>query len=659
MRAGSVPESSKPGTWEVTWKATKKYLSMKVLRVLQGGGFSRRMSRRAALKQSYKLDLRAYAGALGIVLPPDRDLIDGEELIFERALRPIFFKLGYESDDLFPKPSYTPEIVGERREVDWGIYRYDVVSREGGFIPLFGMVVDVKGHGIDLTNRLEEKLAGYCALFDSKCGILANDRDLIALTPTRGAADWEYLSRIPSKAELMGDLTVRPTYTLSDKIFARRIASVEDMDESVIEKIADDCNDIIRRRKGMWGKKRQYEFSKLLLLRIQDEREYVEGLKDELEITFEGIRNLRERGIDITAHLNTLFRGLVSKIGIFPPDEKIELNDGVIEETVQRLDVHPLWLKKLEILGQVFERFLMNTMTGRELGEFFTPRSLVNLTVGMVNPTYGERILDPACGTGGFLIYSLYHVLSKDSETSRACEFYGIEIDEDTHKLAKINSYLHNDSHKNIIRADSLDPTQAPLFLTDALRDPTRQGFDCILTNPPFGATGRNRIPSDTMKTFSEGWGEMGIDNFFECAASGRDVIPQSAFLELCIKSLKKPDEPLRGGRLGTIIDFGILSNVRNEEPLTRRVIRRETILEAVIGLPKGSFKMYGSNVIPCILVLRRRHESEKQGSVFRTDIRKIGYVPGATRFRPDSDEHIKAVLVSWNKWTHIRGTRT
>lgn len=618
------------------------------------------MSSRTTLRRNLKLDIRAYASSIGVTLPPPQDLIDSEELVFEKALRPIFLRLGYDPSDFVPKPSYTPEIVGERRETDWGIYRYDTVSLSGKFIALFGMVVDVKKHGESLTDRFVEKLAGYCALFDSKYGILANDIELIVIKPTKGVVVWDFLPKIPAKGELLTELKIRPTYTSSDKVFAVRIASVADIDERVIEKIVTDCNNIIRRRKGMWGKERQYEFSKLLLLRIQDEREFVEGLKSELDITNEKIKNLKPRNINIQSYVNSLFQPIATKAGIFPSTERIELNDGVIEETVEVLDVHALWLRRMEILGQVYERFLMQTMTGRELGEYFTPRSLVNLTVEMVDPTHGQNILDPACGTGGFLIYSLYHVASKPNNSKKVqpSRFFGIEIDEYTHRLAKINSWLHNDSHENIMKADSLDPKQAPPFLIDALRSPEQDGFENILTNPPFGATGKNRIPAENIRSYTEGWKSINVDRLFECSINENGAIPQVAFLELCIKALKKPDEPLKGGRLGTIIDFGIFSNIRAEEPLVRRIIRREAVIEAIVGLPKGAFKMYASNVIPCILILRRKHDSENQGAIFRTEIQKIGYVPGATRFRPDSDEHIGMVIKAWKKWSKTKGIR-
>jgi type I restriction enzyme M protein len=618
------------------------------------------LSNSTALKRIQKIDIRAYVQSLGATLPLPQDVIDGEELIFERILRPAFLKLGYESSDLTPKPSLTAEIIGERREVDWGVYNYESILQGERFAGLYGIVVDVKKHGVELDQRLVEKVAGYCALFNSKYGVLANDEGLVILKPTKGVIDWDYLTTIPIKSDLVTELQGRgrPTYSVSDRIQGIRYSTL-DLDEKIIEGIVTDCNNIIRRRKGLWGKERQYEFSKLLLLRIQDEREFIEGDKNSLQITYEEIRNLSERGVNLHNYVNSLFQPLAQRSGIFPANEQINLNDGVIEETIQVLDVHALWLKRIEILGQVYERFLMRTMTGKELGEYFTPRSLVNLTVDMVDPTFGQKILDPACGTGGFLVYSLLHIQAKEAEGKKAkpCKFYGIEIDEYTQRLSKINSWLHNDSHENIIKANSRDPKQTPPFLIDALRNPERDGFECILTNPPFGATGKNRIGQDEMRTDTENWKSMGV-NLFECGATGKGAIPQVAFLELCVKALKKPTEPLKGGRLGTVIDVGIFNNIRSEEPLARRILRRETIIEAIIGLPNGSFKMYASNVIPAILILRRKHDSEKQGAIFRADIQKIGYIPSATRFRLNSNEHIDQLIPIWNKWSKSKGIR-
>lgn len=604
------------------------------------------------------IDLHAYTKTLGVTLPRPTEFVGSEELVFEKAIRPILLSLSYDSTDFYPKPSTTHPIIGKTRESDWGIYKYSTLEQEGKLISLFGMVIDVKAHNVKLTQDMLGKLSGYCALSGSKFGILANDKDLIVIKPTNGIVEWDHLDHIPTKDELKKALKILPKYSSSDKIFAKRITSFVTIDEKIIEQIAIDCNNIIRRRKGLQTKDRLYEFSKLLLLRIQDERDFVEGKKKQLDITYEALKDLKSRKIDIQKHVNILFNAVANKSEIFSEDERIELNDGVIEETVRVLDVHALWLKKIEILGQVYEKFLMHTMTGRELGEYFTPRTLVDLTVQMVDPNHGDKILDPSCGTGGFLINSLFYINSKPNGKANASEFYGIDIDDYTHKLAKINSWLHNDSHKNIYRADSLDPKHAPAILIDALRNPEEDGIDVILTNPPFGATGKNKYEPETIEEFSKNWGSLGID-LFECGVNQKGLIPQIAFIELCVKALKKPKKLGKGGRLGTIIDFGIFSNTRNEEPAVRKILRRDTIIEAIIGLPKGSFKMYGSNVIPCILVLRRKSENEDQGPIFRAELSKIGYVPGATRYRIDSDDDIIKVKEYWDKWSKSKGIRS
>ena len=141
------------------------------------------------------------------------------------------------------------------------------------------------------------------------------------------------------------------------------------------------------------------------------------------------------------------------------------------------------------------------------------------------------------------------------------------------------------------------------------------------------------------------------------------DVQPRSLFIEACIKALKKPEKPKEGGILAIVMDNGTLSNIQKEEPLVRRLIRRECIIEAVIGLPKGTFKPYGSNVIPSILLLRRKFKGkwrgeyfeEQQEPIFRVEIYKIGFVPAMTRYRIDSDRDIHTVVEYWRKWRSRR----
>jgi type I restriction-modification system DNA methylase subunit len=96
-----------------------------------------------------------------------------------------------------------------------------------------------------------------------------------------------------------------------------------------------------------------------------------------------------------------------------------------------------------------------------------------------------------------------------------------------------------------------------------------------------------------------------------------------------------------------------LLSNVQKEEPVIRAIIRRECIIEAVIGMPKGTFKPYGSNVIPDFVILRRRHPNEEQGPIFRADVLKIGLVPGMGSYKEASEADLKELISQWNEWVN------
>ncbi|GEM_PF-3140046 len=620
----------------------------------------------AAIRPRQSIAASKYFAKLGLTFPTPSHLVGHEEVVAQQVLFPLLTKLGYDTTkDLQPKPSLEHAIVGERREADYGILPYATVPRNSKLMKLFGMVADVKKFKEALTPQMEEKLAGYCALFGALYGILTNGEELVVVKPVRGAVDWDYVNEIPNRTRLANEsrgYSSGTQYTESDLIYATRIVSIPDtLDEKTIEKVAIDCHNIIRRRSGMQVPERLYEFSKLFLLRILDEREYVEGNKKELNITYKNILELKEKKVDIKAYVNKRFSDVAKKLEIFDEKERISLDEGVIEETIQVLDVHALWLRKMDILAQIYEKFLINTMTGQELGQFFTPRTIVNLMVKMVDPDHGQRILDPSCGMAGFLLYSLFHVMQKvpEKRDAVACEFYGIEIDDSTAKLAKINSWLHQDSHKNITRANSFDPAQAPEFLIDAIKEPSESGFDIILTNPPFGSKGKNRYEAETLQIYAEGWAKKGI-TLFECASGSegyRSCGAQSLFLELCIKALRKPHEKSKNGkasvgRLCTVIDYGILSNTQKEEPEIRKLIRRDTIIEAVISLPKGTFKVYGSNVVPCILLLKRKaNDEEEQSQIFRADVHKIGFVPAVDRYRVESDADLTTVEQYWQKW--------
>jgi len=582
-----------------------------------------------------------------------------EDNVGENVLIPIFNALGFDvknEDEVKRKPRLSHIIISKSGlEPDYGILKYGE-TKDGS--PLFGMVADSKRYKSELTYEMEQKLAGYCGLTGGVIGVLTNGEKIIVIKPIRGVVEWVYLDKIPSKAELHKELAGKIEYKPADITYAKRV--VQEINEEIMEEIAEKCHNIIRSRKGLAVPERLYEFSKLIVARIVDERRYKEKLQTELLITAENVKAMKSKRQTIKDYIKNILNSIRAEIGIFKVDESVNLDDDIVEQIIEYLDDYQLWSEKMDVLGHVYEKFLMNTMTGRELGGYFTPRPFVELVVKMVEPSLDKTILDVACGSGGFLISPLMYLKNKhniqDKETVKriASNFYGIDVFLDIVKLSQINLWLHGDCHDNVYRADSLDLyNETPIFILNALKNPQENGFDFILTNPPYGAEEGNKLTKERLETINQKWSKEGI-NLYECAYGSKGIFslqPQVPFIELSIKLLKKPIRQGEGGKLGIVIDNGILSNIIQEAPTIRNIIKKYCIIEAVIGLPKGSFKAYGSNVIPEILILRRKHESEEQGPIFRAEAKKIGLVPSQSHYVKDSDEDLTRIYDLWMKW--------
>jgi type I restriction enzyme M protein len=185
------------------------------------------------------------------------------------------------------------------------------------------------------------------------------------------------------------------------------------IDPKEFARVFDQCHDIIRTQRGLDARSRLYEMCKLILVKLYEEEREEQGKEN--RFTMRSIENAERLGTDAATFINRSFEELKTQKlkGLFDPEEKIELKAHTIKEIVELLEIYSLRKTREDVLGVAFETFLRGMMTGKELGEFFTPREVVEFMVKLVDPQIGETILDPACGTGGFLIWSFFHVLDK------------------------------------------------------------------------------------------------------------------------------------------------------------------------------------------------------------------------------------------------------
>ena len=223
-----------------------------------------------------------------------------------------------------------------------------------------------------------------------------------------------------------------------------------------------------------------------------------------------------------------------------------------------------------------------------------------------------NRVLDPACGSGGFLLYAMEHI---QREASRYYEegtpehkshwhnfaekyLFGIEVNDAIARVAKMNMILHDDGHSNVIGNDALIDFDK---LYDQNRGFEKESFDIILTNPPFGANIKKEE-------------KLYLDDY-ELGKKRKSQKTEILFLERCFDFLKWGT-----GKLAIILPDGILNN--SSLQYVRDYIEQHFQILAVVSLPQIAFKHYKAGVKPSILFLQKF--SEEEYSLYQASIHQI-----------------------------------
>ena len=343
------------------------------------------------------------------------------------------------------------------------------------------------------------------------------------------------------------------------------------------------------------------------------EQRHAEGVENPINDMFIQLRREIEKDI-----------GLRRKKRIFTKDEELGLRPDTVLDIVRRLEHVDLFGIDEDLNGRLFETFLNATMRGRDLGQFFTPRSVVKMMTEVaslrVTREHQDRVIDGCCGSGGFLIEVLTvmraNVRKNESlstnekndlieRVANDC-IYGIDFGKDPPlaRIARINMYLHGDGGSKIYYADGLDKV-----LDDgAMEDPeviqnmgelrsalVDNQFDVVLTNPPFSMTkeAKNTSERRVLEQYS-------LAKRSETTSSIRPSLRSSVmFLERYCGVLRP------GGRFITVIDETLLSSAAFG--YVRDFIRNRFLIRAIISLPGDTFRRSGSRVKTSVLVLAKK----------------------------------------------------
>jgi type I restriction enzyme M protein len=273
---------------------------------------------------------------------------------------------------------------------------------------------------------------------------------------------------------------------------------------------------------------------------------------------------------------------------------KARLPDSLLRDLVEHFSGKNLSARNVpdDMLGDAYEYLIKKfaDKSRKSAGEFFTPRSVVELMINILNPQPGETIYDPSCGSGGMLIESVKHVKEEGGDPRLLFgRIYGQEKNLNTASIARMNLILHGMEDFSIATADTL---REPQFVQ---RD-TLMTFDCVIANPPFSL---------------KSWGE----DQWEHDRWGRNVAgtPPAAngdwaWLQHMITSMSAGT-----GRMAVVLPLGALFRGQSEGRIRSAVLDMD-IIDTVIELGPNLF--YGTQIPACIVVARSHKPKNRKGTV-------------------------------------------
>jgi type I restriction enzyme M protein len=455
-----------------------------------------------------------------------------------------------------------------------------------------------------------------------------------------------------------------PHADASDKEVEALIAKLKVFKEDEFADLLHQCHNVIRNREKLDPAAAFDEIAKILFVKVYVERQ---------------MREFRRRTNLFTADildqqvcsdpLNNLFtntKKFYKADQLFDEDEEINLKPATGREIVKKLERYNLSDTSEDIKGIAFERFLGRTFRG-EIGQFFTPRTIVEFMIRMVEPKEGDIICDPASGSGGFLIrffeivrqliladadrqYQEYkaRVEKKDVSDAKKAQLlrdkydeiqqtidqknegsrlwnlanrciFGTDANDRMARTSKMNMIMHGDGHGGVHHHDGFINVNG-IF---------EGRFDIVLTNPPFGA---NVEPGDTIlepevevepavyKQYKEEYGDLYVDavervralkgkpiaSLFELPKGEEaKVKTEILFIERCLALLKP------GGRLGIVLPEGVFNNPSLD--YVRRFCEDRAFIRAVVSLPQETFLSSGASVKASLLFMQKFTLAEKR----------------------------------------------
>lgn len=356
------------------------------------------------------------------------------------------------------------------------------------------------------------------------------------------------------------------------------------------------------------------EFVKILFIKIFDESKNL----NQFNISSEEWNEMKtgKTTLSINDRINNLFEQTKQEYqDIFDIDDKIRISTIALGFTINKIQGISLLNSSQDAKGLAFQKFLSHhEKDGR--GQFFTPEPVIDFCVEMMQPKPNEKIIDPACGSGGFLMSALKYLQKNytdiDTKSIVSENIFGADINKSIARIAKMKLLLEVNGKTNILCTNTLEDLDGlKLSLSNS------KGFDLVLANPPFGAKITN--PS-TLTKFDLGHKWTNHDKEYHKTKS---VYPnQNAeilFIERCLQLLNE------GGRMAIVLPNGNFENPSLE--YLRYYIKLKTKILAIVNLPQETFIPFGTGVKTSLLFLQKDTPNlVREYPIFFGRVTKLGY---------------------------------
>jgi len=427
----------------------------------------------------------------------------------------------------------------------------------------------------------------------------------------------------------------KTAYGIKQKFFELQVVS-----ESELTKI------FMNAHQALWGGGQRNpsvafdELDKLIFCKIWDEKH---PRKTGEPYDFQIFRD--EDPKELLKRINNLYaQGRKKDAEVFKDD--ITLSPSETQTIVNYFQRINLSKTDLDSKGKAFETFMGSYFRG-DFGQYFTPRNIVKFIVDSLPLNNTSRVLDTSCGSGGFLLFALDKIREQakqfDEEGTIAHynywhnfaekNLFGIEINEQIARTAKMNMIIHDDGHTNVISADGL-LSDAQLRAKSNNKEFQYGSFDFIITNPPFGS-----IIKQTEKAYLHQYylGKKELD-WLDFRNNGKESFRDSQsteilFIEQCHKFL------VEHGYLAVVIPDGILTN--SSLQYVRDNIEEMYRIVAVVSLPQTAFSATGAGVKSSVLFLRKHKNKQTE---------KISNQKAKLKEQIKTDNNYIATVEKWEK---------